>query len=176
VQGIKPSDFQGQMNINYNGTAGNLDEKFIRISEDSLTVLYRKDMNHAWELCSNFQKTMGNVNDKKGIVTIKPIIDGDYALAMYDKKLTIESDEAHSFGVLLYPNPSQGKVYIRFDKATPEKLYIIAYDIQGKKVAKKIVSAYTEHTEIDISGEGIYIIEILDDRSQKLYTNKVMIK
>jgi hypothetical protein len=77
-------------------------------------------------------------------------------------------------GVRLYPNPSNGDLYIKLEYGLTDQSTVIIYDIAGKEVLRQVIRS--SHTSIDIRKikEGIYIYQVLKNGTEKFYGKLVV--
>ncbi|MEL6867873.1 MAG: zinc-dependent metalloprotease, partial [Bacteroidota bacterium] len=71
----------------------------------------------------------------------------------------------------IYPNPSRGSIYIRFEKNPPSILQLALYDLTGRLIVQR-EGLYQESIPIHLPplSAGIYWLRI-NDKSQKLFIN-----
>ncbi len=82
-----------------------LESDILFISEDSLILVYRKNINEPWQEHSHYSKLIVNPNDKKGFIRITNLIPGQYALANgYSARVGIDDIAPHA--VEISPNPT----------------------------------------------------------------------
>ena len=80
-------------------------------------------------------------------------------------------------GFTLYPNPMNGQT-LRIDLGGPlvhvarERLMLSIYNIVGQKVFH---SPYQEEITLQGLERGVYIIRIIDQHNQKVFTSKLVI-
>jgi hypothetical protein len=79
-------------------------------------------------------------------------------------------DEAAKFGVSVYPNPTNGPVYIQVKSMTLKKVTITVTNILGKLVSDYSYTQLSGKTTLDLSSldEGIYMIRIKADNTDML--------
>jgi len=72
----------------------------------------------------------------------------------------------------IYPNPSNGKVFIDFGELDSTNNSISIYELSGKKVYKTIVDDVTNEKTLELNladlNKGIYLIELKSERSTQL--------
>jgi choice-of-anchor B domain-containing protein len=73
----------------------------------------------------------------------------------------------------LYPNPSQGAVYLSFDNSKGNVFTVTIYTLTGQKVYVEHINKST--TELDISGfeKGLYLVELA---GETVLTKKLVVK
>ncbi len=93
----------------------------------------------------------------------------------------LDKNDIQKFAPLIYPNPTQGKLTIRFEEAIRENLKIVIYDRIGK-----FVQEYTiQNSELDYTKkefvlslphltQGVYLIKINTQNQE--YSHKIIIE
>jgi hypothetical protein len=156
-------------------TSGWLDNDLIRITEDSLVLLYRPDARSAWQIYPYYQKTMGNVKDKRGTITLQKIKQGDYVLGMYDRALgTNPAPLSPDRGKLeIYPNPTSGQVKIEFDDVYKAGTIQIT-DNTGRSVETIAIYPGQNFVQVDTHNwqTGIYYVSINKAACKKLVISR----
>ncbi|MGB1037514.1 MAG: M1 family aminopeptidase [Bacteroidia bacterium] len=146
-------------------TFGYLDNKMIRITEDSLVLLYRPNAGSAWEVAKDYTKITGSLFDKRGTIAISDLKKGQYTLAMYDANLAgiKEVTEPHAT-FKLYPNPAKDMVNIEFAEKHDCCILEIT-NIQGQVVVRRKLKKKTKSKEIDVSDlpSGTYFVGLITD-------------
>lgn len=143
-------------------SSGWLDNDLIKITEDSLVLLYRKNPSEEWVIYPYYIKNANNLNDKRGFITLNSIKQGEYVLAMYDRTLGTTTPIDNKQGKLkIYPNPTSGLVKIEFDDVyRTTELHII----DNKGVSIKTIPIYTgqNFVQLDTTGwsSGIYYVGV----------------
>lgn len=142
--------------------SGWLDNDLIKITEDSLMLLYRKNASEKWTIYPHYSKTTGNKADKRGNITLNGLKIGEYVFAMYDRTLGTTKPTDNKQGKLkIYPNPTSGLVKIEFDDVyRSTELHVI----DNKGVSIKTIPIYTgqNFVKLDTTGwsSGIYYVGI----------------
>ncbi len=81
--------------------------------------------------------------------------------------------------IMLYPNPTEGKFAISYDREAGEELKVTVYDSRGAQIRLPQSSLRnTENgTEVDLSryGKGIYLIYLHLPNGEKVASEKVMV-
>jgi len=154
VGGVFDDNFKATATINYNGQTqllnGDffLDNYLIKGVEDSLTLMYRKDMSSPWEM-ANADKVMGaNKFDRQGSFIIKQLKVGEYCLAMYSNALEVAVIDDNNSNILIYPNPARNEVHIEFISFTSPG-YIIITDSLGRIMMKRSIRNTQNNIDID---------------------------
>ena len=81
--------------------------------------------------------------------------------------------------ILLYPNPTEGKFTIGYDREAGEELKVTVYDSKGAQIRLPQSSLVNNEigTEVDLSryGKGIYLIYLHLPNGEKVASEKVMV-
>ena len=137
--------------------------ELIRITEDSLVLLYRPNAYSPWVEADDYSKNAGSLFDKRGIIEISRLRKGQYALAMYDANLAGTSIiEPDKFSFKLYPNPAKNEVTLEFtEKHSTCTLEIT--DLSGHVVLSELIKKNSKLTTMDISGlaKGTYFLGVV---------------
>ncbi len=184
VDGILPSGFLASGKLNYDGRtisyAGTsyLDNGLITGKEDSLVLLYRSGTNADWEEYSSYTKTMGNVNDKTGSITIDSMKLGEYVLALKNGSTgTPVTEVAAKKDYRIYPNPAGNKLNIELMLHSNNNSDIDIYDSNLRLYENYRVEG--SQTNLTISSmdwpNGIYFVIITHHITQQTIMQKVII-
>ncbi len=182
VDGVWPNGFNATATFDYNGTpatAGNLDNSLLVNGEDSLVVLYRTHGKGDWTVYTDAQIVTGNLNDKRGTVTLNNLQQGDYVLAKYDETLALPINTPNSTPCLelgtainsivtpkqfvVYPNPTSDTFTLEFNSGIKPPLKAEIVDLAGKVVLAKTfpINSYTPWVVNASSwAKGTYLIKI----------------
>lgn len=80
--------------------------------------------------------------------------------------------------MMVYPNPTSGKLSIVFTSHIDEYVYMVVYNSSGAEVQRKRIwhGSNTQKDDIDISGyaSGMYIISLLSDKGDKIVASSVL--
>lgn len=171
VDGIWPEGTSISSEIIYSGLVsmsvdyGYLDNELIKITEDSLVLLYRPNAGVAWSLAADYTKNMGSLFDKRGTISISNLKRGQYALAMYDRKLAdakrIRNNKAE---FTVFPNPASEELNLVFaDKH--DCCFIEITNAQGQVVLTEKLKGRSNEKKIDISRltAGTYFVGVVTD-------------
>ena len=137
IDGVLPSNFEATADITYDGTAsgGFLDSMLVNISEDSLVLLYRKDLTEEWYEYPYYTKnTLGSSTNKFGLVRLSKVLIGEYTFANLDHSVlsTGQIDQSKE-ELKIYPNPSSQMVTIEWNKLEqPSSIEI--FSLNGKHI------------------------------------------
>lgn len=74
----------------------------------------------------------------------------------------------------VYPNPTTGASWIVFQSDEGEKIQVVVYDINGKRVLQKdfIATGFVQKMDFDLSGiagSGMYLVEAIGSRERKVF-------
>jgi hypothetical protein len=152
VEGILPTTFDATVDIVYDGKAsgGYLDSMLVNITEDSLVLLYRKNLTEEWYEYPYYTKnTLGSSSNKFGLMQLTKLLLGEYSLANLDHSvLGTGSIEQQKNELNIYPNPSSDMVTIEWnDSHTPKSIEI--YSLDGKRIL-----SFTEMNQNSFSFNG----------------------
>jgi hypothetical protein len=146
-------------------TFGYLDNELIRITEDSLVLLYRPSASATWEVATDYTKNTGSLFDKRGTISIAQLKKGQYALAMYDSKLAaakpITKPQAK---FTLFPNPASDELTIELaDKH--DCCVVEITNMQGLVVLSEKLRGRSSSKKLDISSltSGTYFVGVITD-------------
>lgn len=176
VDGINLDLLNANARLDYNGSTstanGFLDNTFFSNSEDSLVLLYRPHAESEWMIADSFVVSkQGSAINKIGFVTLYGIQKGEYCFGIWDfdrvDTLQVESpceftsithtpSLSHKFS--LYPNPSDGRIYIEFEKAIFSKAEVV--DLLGRTVLQTPIDNSSLSMEIDLRSieKGSYLV------------------
>lgn len=173
VAGIWPEGFKANATIEYNGSTpgssypnGYLDNNLIRITEDSLVLMYRENAGMEWREYPDYEKITRTKFDKKGQIIIKDLKRGEYAFAMYHKALLHANQgpdkrpEKHR-AVKVYPNPSDS--IVKFEWQKKANGYLEVTDSKGRTVQRLEINKRSCSHELDVSGfsSGVYYVGLI---------------
>lgn len=171
VDGIWGEDVSLSARINYSGLRvnslqfGYLDDELIRITEDSLVLLYRPNAASEWKEATDYTKNTGSLFDKRGTIDIANLQKGQYCLAMYDNALASDTRLTKpSATFTLFPNPVDDVLNISFDKKH-DCCTLEITDIQGQVVHSQELRGKTKDKKIDVSAlvPGTYFLGVVTE-------------
>lgn len=150
-------------------TSGWLDNDLIKITEDSLVLLYRPNAGKNWEIYPHYTKTTGNLTDKRGNIELNGLKKGEYVFAMFDKTLGMPQPDKKQGKLNIYPNPANGWVKIEFDEAQQASKLRVC-DNTGKTITSLEIQKGQGFTELDTADwkAGIYYVSLSDGEGKKL--------
>lgn len=143
---------------------GYLDNELLKITEDSLVLLYRENGNDAWTLYEDWNIVMGSKFDKRGYITITKVRKGQYALGMYDAGLATTDVLESSPQLKLFPNPTLGSVNIEFTNGMVNGTLEIT-DSLGLLVKTLKLRNNSSNLTLDVSdlAPGKYFVGVVSD-------------
>lgn len=152
VDGINLSNLKAYLRFDYNGTATNnyLDSSWVKNTEDSIRLFYRKDASEDWQF-ANDSLAVGGLNDKVGYVYSREVKNGEYCFGIkrsnYIDPLVTDAPNAPCAVVLqnttefykenrwdIYPNPSSGILQIQGKLGLNENTLLQVFTMFGELV------------------------------------------
>ena len=90
--------------------------------------------------------------------------------------LALSNHNIESEGFNIYPNPSDGKIYLELSHSDNKKISLEVIDVSGKTVMNEHLLNNSERIFIDLSNlsEGFYIVRLME--SNKIRTAKLIIE
>lgn len=171
VDGIWADDIEIASELIYSGLTstspeyGYLDNELIRITEDSLVLLYRPSASKAWEVATDYTKSTGSLFDKRGTIAISKLKKGQYTLAMYDANLASGAALAKpNYSFKAYPNPADDELTIEFaDKH--DCCVVEITNLQGQVVLSEKLKGRSNTKKLNISklAAGTYFVGLITD-------------
>jgi Peptidase family M1 domain/Secretion system C-terminal sorting domain/Peptidase M1 N-terminal domain len=174
IDGIIPTGFRAKSTLNYDGRtssfSGNMwqDNQLINTFEDSLVLMYRKDISQDWRVFPYYTKNfVGSNNDKRGTIVIDSFMRGDYVFAIRDYTLGINSinSKEEKAALKLFPNPSNDSFTIDLYASlmdVPERTILIITDVSGKQVLAEKLTAHQNIVTINTANikSGTYLVTL----------------
>jgi hypothetical protein len=188
VEGINLQNIQGLIQFPYNANAGNfyLDSTWIKNTEDSIRLFYRKDATQEWTFANDSLRA-GSFTDKTGSVYAKEIKAGEYCFGIKRSNyidplvsdLCSSSTNVNSYqkekDLNVYPNPTSSQITIEFPNSINTKSLIELFDLTGKKVmSSKQTSQQKMIVNLPHLPQGIYSLKVT--ANDKVYFEKVAIE
>lgn len=168
VDGIWNDSLIMSATFEYNGLApysnpatGFLDNQLITKVEDSLVLLYRPNAWSDWEIYPEYDKVMGSVYNKKGVMIASNLRKGQYAFGIYDSE-NLHVEECcleNPIEIKVYPNPTEEE--IKIDLLDNNKSgFIELTNSQGQVVKTLEIKKRDRKVCIDVSGlpKGVYFV------------------
>jgi hypothetical protein len=180
VDGIDLNKIKAWILFTYDGTANNnyLDSTWIKNTEDSIQLFFRKDAREEW-LALNDSLVTGSLTDKVGNVYYKELKAGEYCLGIKRSNYTdiIQTDAplggcgivtsiedqilkiAQQFSI--FPNPNQGNFTLTFQKAVNHPT-IELFDLVGNHIAFTMREINDTQYSILLNNfaKGIYYLKV----------------
>lgn len=120
IEGLRSATdtFTGQ--VIFNAKKGAYDYGLFKQKEDSVVLLFRPNGVSEWQIHQNYDFIVAAPNDSIGIIQIKDLQFGEYALGERDTSLKfipneIETNEDNVTGLNVYPNPTSENCTFSFD-------------------------------------------------------------
>lgn len=197
IDAVNLSNISGILQFNYDGGPNNsyLDSAWVKNTEDSIHLFYRKDATEEWHIANDSLK-VGGLNDHIGAIYTKEIKTGEYCFGIKKSNYIdpLQTDApAGGCGVvtqhseyltekdqqfLIFPNPAQREIYLLFANAGKRDLRCTMYNISGRKVFQ-VHSTSTDRKislQLPVLSTGIYYMVIQDDTSQSKSVKKIVIE
>lgn len=171
IDGIWPEGFAVEGVFKYNGlapssnpAAGFLDNELIKITEDSIVLLYRPNAISNWQIHPNYTKNMGSVFNKVGEIVVPQLEKGQYTFGIYDHNLLSAKEvEFKPTAYKVYPNPAEDEIRIQFQEEHDCCLLEIT-NSEGKVVRTQKIKSKHKEFIINVSdlSPGIYFVGLID--------------
>lgn len=193
VDGINLENITGTIQFTFDASGNNsyLDSTWIKNTDDSIRLFYRKDATEDWQLALDSLKA-GGINDKYGNVYATSIKAGEYCLGIKKSNFTdpnttdaptggcgmatqLNESQKIEPNFILFPNPTNEKLFIQ-SKSSINISYIQVLNLQGQFLKKlNCIPTSTNHVEVsDLDlNTGIYLIEIFDNNQTKVQSVKL---
>jgi hypothetical protein len=82
--------------------------------------------------------------------------------------------ENNNVGIKIYPNPNHGKFVI--EAKDFENYWVEIYDVLGKQLNRKNITRYKTYFDLSSYGKGIYYIKIVNELSEVIKEEKVVVE
>ncbi|MGB0176834.1 MAG: T9SS type A sorting domain-containing protein [Owenweeksia sp.] len=119
-----------------------------------------------------FKKTdLGSSTNGLGYFELNNPKAGDYVLANTSEKIGIEEEGSEKGQIDIYPNPSQGKINIRFRQSGGEKREVRVNDAGGKTIYQDIIhlTKNTQEVQIALPDTAVSFVTVsIDGLTQKV--------
>ena len=177
ITGILPENNNITATFFYDGSSKDeLDFDLAGYSEDSITIVYRKDATQDWMPLENTKKQKFSPIDGKGNIIIKGLKAGQYAFANIINNVATGTAGNIASNINIYPNPASDYLIVKFNgnKVKANKFSISNVYGQPVYIAKNI----EESERINISSlmKGIYFIKIYNSSGKELIIDKIIIE
>jgi aminopeptidase N len=197
IDAINLTNIAGTLQFNYDGGINNsyLDSAWVKNTEDSIHLFYRKDATEEWQIANDSLKA-GVLNDKLGVIFAKEIKAGEYCLGIkksnYTDPLVTDAPAGgcgivtknnekvmdHAEDIFLFPNPASREISLLFFNTKDKDLKISLYTISGLKVFDyQIKSNETKlNVKLPSLNTGLYYMTITDGMAQTSTVKKLVIQ
>ncbi len=97
-----------------------------------------------------------------------------------DSNKNLEDDEIKNFTPLIYPNPTNGKLMIRFEEPIKANTTILIYDRIGRFIEEYKIKSVENSSKDELSlslsylSQGTYLLRIITDKQE--YSHKIIIE
>ena len=184
VDGLFDSSFIARAFFTFDGRTpaaanlGYIDNTLIAQTEDSLVLLYRKDVADEWQVISNATiNFIGLHTDKSGNIRIDTLRKGEYVFGYRDYTLAVPSlhPSLNSPTLKAYPNPSHNITRIEFTLPPGNNGTISVYDAAGKNIYNTRVYSHQTFVSWDCDSctSGTYTVIL--QSGQKKISEKIII-
>lgn len=91
-------------------------------------------------------------------------------------KIDIKFNDSQKLSVLIYPNPSNGKISLKFNESI-ENLSLNVFDVMGRVVYNSNYSKSIKHIDLDLNTlvSGVYFVHLVDSLG-KLSVERIVIE
>jgi hypothetical protein len=123
----------------------------------------------------NFDYTNGQITGGAFFFRIKQVYSNGVTYYSAVKQVNLDGSKLPKF--IIYPNPSDGIVGIKFDNNESGKMLIQVFNSHGQKVVQKeIVASGSSYQQIATLQSGVYWLKLTDVTSQLSSVNQLFIK
>lgn len=166
VEGVFPEGFRAEGKFSYNFTQNtNAEESYTQGANDTVVLVYRKDMNSEWEAIKKIESAR--------IVTsytwIENLRVGEYALAYWDgsSPIGMEKKINGTFEPYIYPNPFSSSFSIKMPEYFSGTIEIV--DLLGKRIDKQeLRNAGEINLSTDNIPNGVFLVNTIGNISTSL--------
>jgi aminopeptidase N len=193
VDGIKMNNLLGTMQFTFDAGGNNsyLDSVWIKNVDDSIRLFYRKDATEDWQFADDSLRA-GTPTDRFGNIYAKQIKSGEYCLGI-KKSFYVDPNQTDAptggCGVVtklevlpisisdftIYPNPTQGKFYLKGSMDQVGQIRILS--LQGQVIHSQTTFGKKQEIEIDVKNikSGLYLVQIYSKHGALIDSEKVTI-
>lgn len=198
IDAINLNNIHGIIQFTFDGSANNsyLDSAWVKNTEDSIHIFYRKDATEEWQIANDSLK-VGNINDKIGNVFVKEIKAGEYCFGIKKSnyidpiitdapnggcglltKYTANNNPNNLSEPTVFPNPANNELNIQFQENKTYFSSFYVYDISGKLMLKKNAKVENGIYKLFLQNinTGVYILKIEDKFSKRNFIKKVIVQ
>ena len=142
------------------------------LSGDAIPILTVVNMNNGVEVSTASFNNGGKKGSFRGVTVVSPGIyvacgdtfDRDYMIAKIKEPNLGVEEIKESNGFVLYPNPTENNITIRFNEPSSEPFKITILDTAGREVYSKLISSVHINEELQISmahmARGTYLFRV----------------
>jgi aminopeptidase N len=193
IDGINLNNVQGLLQFSYDAGPNNsyLDSVWIKNTDDSIRLFYRKDATEEWYFANDSIRP-GTINDKNGSIYAREIKAGEYCFGIQKSNMIdpIQTDaptggcglvtkasaiEKIEPQFTLFPIPAFEQIQIRSQRLK-EILNIDIYDLSGRIILHLTqVPQTSDVVLVDISSlsSGTYIVQLRNEYNAILHAEKI---
>jgi hypothetical protein len=109
-------------------------------------------------------------------IVIKASSNGKEAQSKFDVKVNLPTGIDHvdyNPEVLIFPNPTEGDIHLRFKEIPENETWVYVYNTSGKLILKSLITDTEEIIKLNGYAPGVYLIQIA---RPKLKTYKVILR
>lgn len=173
VTGRVPESFQvsGMFYYCQSGDEQTLDQDLLSYTGEfsKVRLLYRQDVNDSWRVVSS-RHTNGTAQCYFIVNNIKV---GEYTLAVTDTNYVSVEKPFDETGIMIYPNPSNGKVRIE-GPTGDEQLTIVVVNAGGQVVSRRKGVVTGQECDLGLA-TGLYILKVTNCQGRLLARKKIQI-
>lgn len=170
VDGVWSEDLEIEGKFRYNGLApssnpasGFLDNKLIKITEDSLVLLYRPNAISDWQIHPNYTKEGGSAFDKRGSFTVSDLQKGQYTFGIYDQNLLSTKElKLDKLNYEVMPNPADTDITVILEKEMIGRIEITSSTGQVVKYLEMDGKQKVYRFSVGILNAGVYFVGVTD--------------
>lgn len=151
----------------------NFDTIFSNLEENQLTLLYRADASHDWQIVPTTQYG-GN---SSGFLLAEDISFGEYCLAVRTKEYqAVDESVVVEKGMKVFPIPSHHTFNIQFEK--PFNGIVFIYDVKGTQVSYFPIYSFQNDYQWEAKNlpSGIYFLKAVDEHQKTVGSQKLILK
>jgi hypothetical protein len=83
--------------------------------------------------------------------------------------LEVGIEEAElEMGIIVYPNPTQDRLFIKMEQNLKKPLHFSLYNLQGKLLIQEQLVAEYESFDLSSLSTGVYLVHIIDNNGKKV--------
>lgn len=197
IDGIHLQNVKGLLQFAYEVGLSNsyLDSNWVKNTEDSIRLFYRKDSRDEWQFADD-SLVAGSLTDGHGVIYAKEIKAGEYTFGIKRSSYTdplvtdaptggcglvnelTEWSTASNHWYACYPNPASNDVYFKFSSPIKNEVQVRIVDALGDIVLSQMIypNVQQQSIKIDQLTSGFYVVHLLDSKSGRMSTEKLVIE